>query len=200
MSMRNERFPDSAGDARDSIDVLIDAAARQMVAGEPAVSLAAAVRQRVERGRSRWLLLPALAGGVAVVAIAAVLIGPVLFRPGEPLRGRNDARPTDERAAAPVQPLIVESVARSVWPAEALDERSRQAEGEERRVDHDPVHLARRLADDVAAQAELAQVEEPPIPPITIEPIATVQIAVESSGVMPIEIEPLQIEPLRGVE
>jgi hypothetical protein len=193
MSMRNERPLDFAPGERDAIDVLIDSAARQMVAGEPAASLRAEVRQRIERGRPWWLMAPALAGGVAVVATAAVLIGPAWFGPAGPLRERNDVRPAIERAGAPVQPPGVDSVDRSVlpWPAEARDEQRGQV---------DQHRLTRRLADDVTAAAELQPEEEPMIPPIVIEPLATVQIAVESSAVMPIEVEPLQIEPLRGVE
>ena len=96
-------------------------------------------------------------------------------------------------------PIIVESPdTRSVrlpWPAEAREERRRQAY-------QNPVRL-RRLAGDVAAPP---QEEEPLIPPIAVEPLQPVQIAVgnpitvESSGVMPIEVAPLQLEPLRGIE
>lgn len=189
MSMRNERSAlseRSESNGPDSLDTLIDSAARHMVAGEPSSSLRSAVRDRVERRRSQWWMTPAIAGAAAAIVIAAVLVGRALLPDpvGRTLSGpageRDNVRPSIERAAAPEQPQVVE-------PAGTHSLQAEQARG----------RLTRRLADDVAA---LPQEEEPPIPPIAIEPLVTVQIAVESSGVMPIEIEPLQIEPLRGVE
>jgi hypothetical protein len=202
MSMRNER--------RDPIDALIDSAARQIVAGEPSSSLRSAVRDRVAARRPVWSLAPAW--GVALgVILAALIVGRVLLSDpvGRTLSGpageRDNVRPTIELSSSPDAPdkarptIDVDEVGiRSIrlpWPAEARDERRRQA-------NRNPVRL-RRLAEDVAAPP---QEEEPLIPPIAVEPLQPVQIAVgnpitvESSGVMPIEVAPLQLEPLRGNE
>src|SRR5687768_15840307 len=197
MSMRNEPPLDFARENRDPIDALIDSAARQLVAGEPSLSMRRAVRERIEHRRSPWLLAPAIAGAAAVIAIAIVLVGRTVSGPAGTPDERDNVRPTIERAATPAPPpqVVEPEGIRSVlpWPAEA-QERRRQA---------DQRGPTRRLADDVAA---LPQEEEPLIPPLAIEPLETDQIAVgkpitvESSGVMPIEIDPLQIEPLRSIE
>jgi hypothetical protein len=181
MSMRNERPVLSErreSNGPDPIDALIDDAARQLVAGEPSSALRGAVRERIERRRSAWSLVPAFAGGAALLIVTGMIVGRTLSGPP----GGPDKAPTVDRAqsspAAQPPPLVVE-------PA-----RTRER-----------VQFTRRLA---AAAVAPPQEEELPIPPIAIEPLATeplgpVQIAVDvSSGVMPIEIEPLQIEPLRG--
>ena len=193
--MRNDRSnlsERSESKGPDPIDALIDSAARQMMAGEPSASLRSAVRDRVEQRRSPWFLSPAMAGAAAMVVIAGVLVGRTLLDQADAPGDRDNDRPTIQQpaiAAVPeAQPQVVDA-----WPADAQEERRRQA---------DP-RLVRRLADDVAPAP---QEDEPLIPPIAVEPLETVQIAVgnpiavESSGVMPIEIEPLRIEPLRGIE
>jgi len=187
MSMRNEPPLDFARENRDPIDALIDSAARQLVAGEPSLSMRRAVRERIEHRRSPWFLAPAIAGAAAVIAIAIVLVGRTVSGPAGTPDERDNVRPTIERAATPAPPPQV------VEP-----------EGIRRvRLQADQRGPTRRLADDVAV---LPQEEEPLIPPLAIEPLETDQIAVgnpitvESSGVMPIEIDPLQIEPLRSIE
>lgn len=205
MSMRNERSTlseRSESNGPDPLDALIDSAARQIVAGEPSSPLRSSVRDRIEHRRSPWLLAPAIAGAAAMVVIAAVLVGRALLgTPGE----RENVRPTIERAGTidvQAPPVVEPAETRSVrlpLPAEAQEERRRRA-------DQERVRVMRRLADDVAALAQLPAEEEPMIPPIAIEPLVTVQlavgnsIAVESSGVVPIEIKPLQIEPLQDFE
>jgi hypothetical protein len=168
MSMRNE--------GPDPVDALIDAAARQLVAGEPSAALRSSVRDRIGARRPVWSFVPALAGAAAFLVVAVIVgRGPVgrivsgpAGPPGEPDRVRTaEASPAIERASndAPSQLAIEPPRTRSV------------------RLQADPV----------------PQEEESPIPPIAIEPLVTVQIAGDvSSGVMPIDIAPLQIEPLLG--
>lgn len=109
--MRNDRLVLSErreSNRPDPIDALIDSAARQMVAGEPSSSLRGAVRDRVARRRSPWLLTPALAGAAAAVVIAVVLVGRALLGPAEAPGERDNVRPTivgvqlTRRLAAPV--------------------------------------------------------------------------------------------------
>src|SRR5688572_30021866 len=147
--MRNEPPLDSARDEPDPLDALIDSAARQMVAGEPSVSLRSAVRDRIEHGRSQWLPAPAIAGAAAAIVIAVVLVGRTSFDPAGTPGERDSLRPPIQQptiAAVPgPQPQVVEpETARSV------------------RLEVDQRRPARRLADDVAAPP---QEEEPLIPP-----------------------------------
>ena len=167
MSMRNER--------PDSIDALIDDAARRLMTGEPSSALRIGVRERIGRRRSAWMLAPAFGLAVALV-IAAVLVGrSYMSAPVERASVQGSRTGAPGGGAGVVASDAGRSVASQPAPPEARQ-------------------LTRRLA-TTPPPAE----EESPIPLITIEPLTTAQIAVDdSSRVMPIEIAPLQIEPLLG--
>jgi hypothetical protein len=168
MSMRNER--------PDPIDALIDEAARRLVAGEPSSALRRGVRDRLDRRRPVWSLVPVW--GAAAAALVAVVFAARIFlaAPDRPDSVVATDRPSTVKSGA----QLATRAAPAVIQPESSDARQ----------------VSRRRA---AALPLPPPEEEPLIPPITIEPLTTAQIAVnESSGPMPIEIEPLQIEPLLG--
>jgi hypothetical protein len=176
MSMRNDPpvSERSESNVPDTIDALIDHAARRLVAGEPSSSLRRGVRDRIGTRRPVWGLAPAW-GVAAAAAIAAVFVGRTFV-------GAPDIRTTNPPAT--VSPVIdVALHAPQPTPIQPVPSTSRQ--------------FARRPAAEVTAPPPAE--EESLIPPITIAPLAPAQIAVDvSSGVMPIDIAPLQIEPLLG--
>jgi len=186
--MRSERSSERH-ESNDSMDALIDDAARQLVAGAPSSSLRSTVLDRIGRRRSPWQFAPALAAAGALV-IVAMLVG--VNGPADVPRTLTGAPRKVQQPLA--QPVPVERGSAGA-PADDAAALTRSV-----RLQADQVQLTRRLAaDDLVPPVE----EEPPIPPImiepltTIEPLSSVQIAVNtSSGVVPIEIAPLQIEPL----
>lgn len=173
--MRNER--------PDSIDALIDDAARRLVAGGPSSALRISVRERIGRRRPVWMFVPALAGAVALLVVS-VIVGRALLGPPD---GPDRVRPTNGR------PLIER-------PAPTIASQRPDAPAIQPALNEARQFTRRLVTTTPPPPAE----QESPIPPITIEPLTTVplqaaQIAVDdSSGVTPIEIAPLQIEPLLG--
>ena len=168
---------------RDPLDALIDAAARELTAGEPSPALREQVRERIARPGA-WWQLPAWQPAVA--AAAATVVAALVFWPGNEV-----IAPSPVSAPAPLVADLPRAP-RGAPPPEPVVSRPARREPP----------LARAMALPPAATPDVVpmgigdDMEPLLLTPLDIAPLAMTAVATDPNVPMPLRIEGLSINPL----